>query len=232
MRVLTFDTETTGLPKSKIISPDNLELWPHIIQLSYAMYDTNLNKLTSIKDKIIKIPKDVLVSDESINLHGITKETTELKGVKIYEALNELFCYFKEADCVVGHNIEFDINMLRIEILRMIWLNINNLSKKAISEMKVNLHYLTKFDNIYCTMKETVELCNIQTIDKLGRPQVKWPKLSELHQKLFGTIPNNLHNSLIDVLVTLRCFIMLKYSIDLNKTCNKFKTNVSSIGLL
>ena len=43
MRVLVFDTETTGLPKSKIINPDTLNLWPHIVQFSYIIYDTVLN---------------------------------------------------------------------------------------------------------------------------------------------------------------------------------------------
>lgn len=40
----------------------------------------------------------------------------------------------------------------------------------------------------------------------------KFPKLSELHQHLFGYIPENLHNSLIDVLVCLRCFLKLRCS--------------------
>ena len=203
MRILTFDTETSGLPKTRIISPDNLELWPHIMQLSYIIYDTELNDITLIKDEIIKIPEEVSVSEDSITLHGITKETSQLKGILIYEPLKELFGHLKKADKVVGHNIEFDINMLRITALRIICLNRENYPKKAISEMKYNLHYLTSLDNIYCTMKETVELCDIQVIDKFGRKQAKWPKLSELHFKLFGAIPNNLHNSLIDVLVNL-----------------------------
>jgi hypothetical protein len=43
MRVLVFDTEATGLPKTKIINPDALHLWPHIVQFSYLIYDTELN---------------------------------------------------------------------------------------------------------------------------------------------------------------------------------------------
>jgi hypothetical protein len=40
----------------------------------------------------------------------------------------------------------------------------------------------------------------------------KFPKLSELHQHLFGYVPENLHNALIDVLVCLRCFLKLRCS--------------------
>jgi DNA polymerase III epsilon subunit-like protein len=232
MRILTFDTETSGLPKTRIITSDNLELWPDIMQLSYIIYDTELNDITLIKDEIIKIPEDVSVSEDSIKLHGITKEISQSKGIQIYDALNEFFSHLKKVNTVIGHNIEFDINMLRIELLRLICLNKENLPKKSISEMKYNLHYLTSLDNIYCTMKETVELCDIQIIDKFGRSQAKWPKLSELHFKLFGAIPNNLHNSLIDVLVTLRCFMMINYNIDLNETCVKFKTTILSLELL
>ena len=52
----------------------------------------------------------------------------------------------------------------------------------------------------------------------------KFPRLNELHQKLFDTTPNNLHNSLNDILVTLRCYAMMTLKHDLNQKCNKFKT--------
>lgn len=38
----------------------------------------------------------------------------------------------------------------------------------------------------------------------------KFPKLSELHEHLFGYVPDNLHNSLVDVLVCLRCFLKIR----------------------
>jgi hypothetical protein len=49
MRVLVFDTETTGLPKSKFISPDTLHLWPDIVQCSFIIYDTDLMTLANIQ---------------------------------------------------------------------------------------------------------------------------------------------------------------------------------------
>ena len=48
MRIIIFDTETTGLPKSKFISPDTLNKWPHIVQFSYIIYDTDLNDINTI----------------------------------------------------------------------------------------------------------------------------------------------------------------------------------------
>jgi DNA polymerase III epsilon subunit-like protein len=72
MRVLVFDTETTGLPQSKIISPDTLHLWPYIVQFSYVIYDTEKNDIVMSMDDVIKVDDNVIISQESINLHGIT----------------------------------------------------------------------------------------------------------------------------------------------------------------
>ena len=41
MKVLVFDTETTGLPKERFASFKDTHLWPHIMQLSFMMYDTD-----------------------------------------------------------------------------------------------------------------------------------------------------------------------------------------------
>ena len=41
----------------------------------------------------------------------------------------------------------------------------------------------------------------------------KWPTLGELHKHCFGSVPDNLHNAMMDVLVTLRCFMYYKYNV-------------------
>ena len=121
--------------------------------------------------------------------------------------------------------------MIKIELLRIIYLNKIKATKQTISEIKQNLHYLTNYTNIVCTLQDSIDLCNIKAVDKYGKTYAKWPRLLELHQKLFETIPNNLHNSFNDILVTLRCFIKMKMDIDLNEECNKFKNIVNQIGL-
>ena len=40
----------------------------------------------------------------------------------------------------------------------------------------------------------------------------KWPKLSELYSHYFGDPPSGLHDSMIDVLVTMRCYLRLMQS--------------------
>lgn len=222
MRVLVFDTETTGLPQTKIINPDTLELWPHIVQISFIIYDTDKNDIVEANDFIINVKGKVDIPEESTNIHGITNKISHSKGVLIEDVLNKLFNSLRSIDKIVGHNVLFDINMLKIELLRIIYLN-KNISIEDKSKTKHNLHYLTNYTNIYCTLLESIQLCNIKAVDRYGKDYIKWPKLSELHHKLFDTIPNNLHNSFNDILVTLRCFIKINTGMDLNKECLKFK---------
>ena len=68
-------------------------------------------------------------------------------------------------------------------------------------------------------------LCGLTRVNKYGKTVSKYPKLIELHNKLFKYEPTNLHNSLYDVAVCLRCYIKLRYNkdlIELNERINSF----------
>jgi DNA polymerase III epsilon subunit-like protein len=230
MKFLVFDTETTGLPQTKFISPTTLNLWPHIVQFSYVIYDSSLNDIIESKDYIIKLPESILISEESSKIHGITNNISNEKGIPINHVFNEFFNNLRNVDKLIGHNIEFDINMLKIELLRII--NNNSDLFQQIKLYKQCFHYILNYKNIICTLKESIVFCNIQLMDKYGKPYLKYPKLVELHEKLFNKTPNNLHNSFNDILVTLRCFMKLKYDIDLLDNCETFKKYSSNIGLI
>jgi DNA polymerase III epsilon subunit-like protein len=232
MRVLVFDTETTGLPKSKIMNPDTLNLWPHIVQFSYVIYDTILNDIVETSDSIVKLKDEISIPEDSTKIHGITNESSRKNGINVEVILNEFFCNLRNVDLLVGHNVSFDINMIKVELLRFIYDTKSNISENEVKEYKYNLHYLTNYKNICCTLQESIDLCNIKAIDKFGKEYIKFPKLLELHEKLFESIPNNLHNSFNDILVTLRCFMKLKYDIDLNEKCKKFIKISKEIQLL
>jgi DNA polymerase III epsilon subunit-like protein len=227
MRILVFDTETTGLPETKIINPDTLNLWPHIVQFSYVIYDVSLNTLVESNNYIIKVPENVVISEEVVNIHGITNEICDKKGISIEHVLYEFFHYLKNVDMIVGHNIEFDFNMVKIELLRIIYNKV--LTNEQLTFYKHHLHFVTNCKNTYCTLKESITLCNITALNKNGRRYLKYPKLIELHQTLFHTSPTNLHNSFNDILVTLRCFMKLKYDTDLLEKCKLFKQLSNSI---
>lgn len=222
MHVLVFDTETTGLPKTKNISSDTLHLWPHIVQFSYIIYDIESNIITKIKDSIIKIPNTIEISEDVSKIHGITNEISSTKGINIVDIIEEFFEDLNNVDHIVGHNISFDINMIKSEVNRII-LNDSFLDKKI--KFQNYLQILDTKKNIYCTMKESIDLCSIETKDKFGRSYNKFPKLIELYEKLFQVRPNNLHNSLNDVIVCLRCFMKMKY----NKDIVEYSTEVKRL---
>jgi DNA polymerase III epsilon subunit-like protein len=230
MRVLVFDTETTGLPQTKLLNPDTLHKWPTIVQFSYVIYDLSLNDIIESKDYVIKVPESILISEESSKIHGITNQISSKRGILIDEVLNEFFYYLRDVDWIIGHNINFDINMIKVELLRIIYNN--KLTRDQFKTYKYDLHFITNYKNICCTLQDSIKFCNIQAIDKYGRPYLKYPKLIELHQKLFDSLPNNLHNSFNDILVTLRCFMKLKHDSDLLVSCNSFKQIANEICLV
>ena len=223
MRVLVFDTETSGLPKTKIINPDALHLWPHIVQFSYLIYDTELNDVVVVGDNIVKVGAGINIPEESTAIHGITNQMSQTDGISLRKIFRSFFRDLKTADRLVGHNISFDVNLVIVELLRMIYEATPNSGDDDISANKNNLHQIVNFKNTYCTLQESIDLCAIKAVTKLGKEYNKFPKLIELHQKLFQTMPNNLHNSLTDILVTLRCYMMMTGKVDLNETCNKYK---------
>jgi DNA polymerase III subunit alpha len=223
MNILVFDTETTGLPKTRTIdvnNESNLALWPHIVQFSYVIYNTQINDITKIQDHIIKINSSTIIPDEVIKIHNITNEICELKGKPLINILKQFFDDLNTVDYLVGHNIEFDLNVLKAELGRL------------------SLHYyieqLNTFmpkNKIYCTMRETINFCNIEKPKMTGGTYKKFPKLQELYIKLFNEIPKHLHNSLIDVFVCLRCFLKFKFDIDFNLDYD-FISMYSSVNLL
>ena len=199
MKILVFDTETTGL-QEKGASIYDKSKWPYIIQLSYILYDIS-NNSSLIKNNYIKLDESVAISQESFNIHNISREILHEQGINIVDALKEFNECLKTCDIVVGHNISFDKRMIFVECFR-----------HAVAQ------YFTRYegnDKIpkpeFCSMKNTTHYCKLERLSKTNQVYIKNPKLSELYLLLFPneTLPTNLHNSLVDVAMTLRCY--LKY---------------------
>jgi DNA polymerase III epsilon subunit-like protein len=231
MKFLVFDTETTGLPRIKFICPGYLEQWPHIVQFSYVIYDNTSNTL-EINDNIIKIPDNIDIPKESSDIHSITKIMTNKYGVELDEVFQKFFQQVQTADYIIGHNINFDINMIRVELLRKIYKSEHDGIIHNIEEIQLWKQYLNELQNkknIICTMKTNTYFCNITAVSKYGKTYIKYPTLNQLHNKLFSTEPKMLHDSSVDILVTLRCYMKKIYDIDLLNTCKAFKLRTRKI---
>jgi DNA polymerase III epsilon subunit-like protein len=220
--ILVFDVETTGLlpkkPRRKACeTSDNnaceneipIESYPYIIQLSFVLYDLIESTPVIIYDSYIKIPEHVELSQYISDLTGITREICNKKGRDISDVLDKFYEAYMLAEVIVAHNMDFDEQMILIELQR---------NRKEIIE---KLPYcFTIFSKIYeklkgvqryCTMRNGIELCAITVESKTTK---KWPKLSELHQKLFDEVPDGLHNSMVDVNACLKCYLKMRHGIN------------------
>jgi hypothetical protein len=54
----------------------------------------------------------------------------------------------------------------------------------------------------------------LQQQEPMQKKYKKWPKLSQLYFALFGENPDGLHNSMMDVLVCLRCYLKMRHGFD------------------
>lgn len=202
MKVLAFDTETTGLPTERNASIMDMEKWPYIVQLSYVLYDTELHESIACVDDLIKVTTQI--PSEATAIHGITTEMCIEKGISIIDALQKFNKTLLQADIIVGHNISFDKQLLMVEFMRT-----------KIVRQQFTINGVRKPE--YCTMKRTNEICGIEIINQKGEKYFKYPTLSQLYTHLFKTEPpKNIHNALVDVLVCLRCYIQLEYNVDMS----------------
>lgn len=202
-RILVFDTETTGLPKSKFSKPENTNEWPYIVQLSYIIY--NVEKMTVEKcfDHIIQIPSTIIINEKCVSIHGISNQISTEQGIPLDICLDSFLDDFRSVDLVIGHNIEFDLNMILAELWRR--------PRYSSSQIKTILNST----HLFCTMQEGMDLCRIKSLKNYNNSDYKFPNLAELHHYLFGKIPIHLHNSMNDVIICLRCYHKMKYNVDI-----------------
>lgn len=200
MRFIVFDTETTGLPKSKKASVENSEMWPYIVQFSWLIYDDVTDKIPKIRDYIVKLPDGMDIPQESTRVHGITTERMLTEGLPIKDVLREFTRDFLDCQILIAHNMEFDSKVIQAEYCR-----------------NAPINWIGRHRKIeYCTMKYGKKFTNIIRQSKFHNgTYLKPPKLIELHRELFKSEPNNLHNSLVDVFVCFRCFHQMVFEKDI-----------------
>ncbi|MBI2120064.1 MAG: 3'-5' exonuclease [Parcubacteria group bacterium] len=180
-----FDTETTGLPRSWKAPVTDLANWPRLVQIAWESYDGDGNKLC--EESFIIKPEGFTIPADSAKVHGISTERAEREGVPLAGVLQKFHDLVNEAEVLVAHNVSFDEKIIGAEFLRARMENILDKKKKI------------------CTMENSTKLCAIE-----GKYGLKWPKLAELHQKLFGADFEEAHNAAVDIRATARCFWEMK----------------------
>ena len=184
MRILFFDTETTGLPKNWNAPVSDLNNWPRLVQLAWQVYNED-QELLEESDFIIK-PNGFTIPQNASEVHKITTEKANEQGVDLIKVLQLFFKSSQEAKLLIAHNYDYDYSIMASEFLRN---GFNNILENK---------------DFICTMKSTVDFCKIP-----GPYGYKWPKLEELYYLLFNE-NFNAHNALDDIRATSRCFWELK----------------------
>lgn len=198
--ILFFDTETTGLfPKSM----ENNELLPSIIQLSYILYDIDKKEIIGDFNEYIKQSRNTDYNSKGFQVTKITKEMCD-SGISIETALKKFYKAYNMASNIVAHNIDFDRKMIQLEALRS-----NN---SELLYLFNDVYNIINNKKLYCTMQMGKDITNIIMKGKFGEFK-KAPKLSELHEKLFGNIPDGLHDSMIDTYACMKCFMKIKFDL-------------------
>lgn len=182
--VLFFDTETTGIPERSWNWDTDFEQYPHIVQLAW-MHGCKI-------ESHIILPEGWEIPQESIEVHGITMERALREG-EPFSVVADMFiqdCH--EAGLICGHNIHFDTQIIKANILR-------ELGKTYFDAEDVNgaLYKGKRID----TMRPSMKWVDARTQD--GR--LKFPRLEELYSRCFPGETFPAHDALEDVKAVARC---------------------------
>lgn len=183
---LFFDTETTGVPKNYKGDVRDLNNWPRVIQLAWALYDKDG---TLLKEKVSlihpdgwEVPKEKFWID-----NGFTTEENRRLGSPILHQLNHFRNQINECEYIIAHNMAFDYPIIASEMIR--------------ANVKANKRPMK-----FCTMEASTDICKIP--GQYGK--FKWPKLEELHQFLFQEGFDGAHDAMNDVKACAKCFFEMK----------------------
>lgn len=186
MIILFFDTETTGLPLWK--EPSDHPDQPHVCDLACELWadGEQADSLDVIVNPGVSIPDDVAA------IHGITTERALAEGIAKADAVERFHDFVRRADLIVGHNVSFDIRMMRIETARVTG---------------------EKWDNMlptFCTMRKSTNICQILSNRPRHEKDWKFPKLIEAHQHILGEPFEDVHRAAADCAASRRIYFALQ----------------------
>ena len=184
-KYLFFDTETTGIPNDYKAPCTNTDNWPRLIQLGWLLTDA-AGRILSEGNHIVR-PDGFEIPKAASDVHGITTEFALENGKPLLDVIFAFGADLNQADCMVGHNVDYDLHIVGAEYVRLGY-------DSRIMFARPTL----------CTMQATIQFCNIP-----GRFGPKWPKLMELYTKLFGQEFDGAHDAMADIVATKDCFFEL-----------------------
>lgn len=159
MKLLIFDTETTGLPKTREPAIKGSDNWPHLVSIAWTVIDSNNNyESCGLSESYIVKPQWTIPAD-STAIHGITQAKAEAEGIPLSTVISKFLAI--EHDMMIAHNMNFDYNVL---VNAIMW--------------DLKLTVLPDFKPKFCSMEA---MKNIMRIPYANGRGYKPPKLTELY---------------------------------------------------
>jgi DNA polymerase III epsilon subunit-like protein len=184
MLACLFDTETTGIYDFR--APASAEHQPDVVQLCAMLCDEE--RVYSAINLFIHAETEI--PEAAFEVHRVSRELTEKVGVSRVRACQLLDSFAKKADILVGHNIDFDVNIMTTAMLR---------EKGNAASMKKPR---------FCTMKRAVEHCKLPNPRRPGT--YKWPSLMEAYQILVDSKGfTGAHDAMADARATYEVYRVL-----------------------
>lgn len=199
LKILILDTETNGLPKARDAPAYRHELYPALLEVSWAIYSITNKVMTLIEkaDHKVQLEANTTWDAGAAAIHGISEDVARNTGTPATLVLLELFSKIRSVQVVCAHNLSFDKAVLCAaayrcadtggpEMLRRFW-------PASIQE--------------FCTMRTTKPMVRLPSPTIEGA--LKAPRLGELYQWLYGhrydISGSFFHNSRSDTHCLIQC---------------------------
>jgi DNA polymerase-3 subunit alpha len=145
-----------------------------------------------------------LVTKDSYDVHGITQDMVE-GGVEFKDVFSEFITDVSCAKYIIGHNVQFDINI-----------TIRNLER----------HNFANTDLFCDKIIECTANLGKQFYNESNRL-----KLSELYHRLFGEDMVNAHDALVDTISCAKCWFTMKRMCDYKMSVDLCKSEADEIKM-
>ena len=192
-----FDTETTSLPIWK--EPSDHPSQPHLVELAAVLVDTESREEVDAYTRLVR-PDGWTIPAETAAVHGIMTERALAEGDPEDDVIERFLAMADEANGLAAFNIDFDLRIMRIAMLRF------GMTKSLCDAWQARQRPL-------CLMRASTPFCKLPPTDKMmaaGRRGFKNPKLAEACEALLGEKVEGVHAALVDVRATVRIWCKLQ----------------------
>lgn len=186
--ILFFDTETTGLPPKNAKWDEDFAEFPYLCEIAWVFG-------RKTESHIIR-PDGWTIPQEATDIHGITQKYAEEHGEPLAEVLGKFIEDCNNAHLICGHNLYFDISIIKANIMRSFGREFYNAE---------NVEYALFKGKRIDTMRTSMKWVDA----RFSSGRLKFPSLVELYSRCFPGEEYQAHQALDDVKATARCLPVL-----------------------